>query len=263
MTSYIGNTPGLANRLLWRFTATASQTTFTGPDINNNNLNYASYVIDVYVNGVLTIRDTDYTSDSGNSIVFNSGLNVNDDVIIIGVGTFNIPDTYTRSEIDNIIRTRVVWRFVATAGQTVITGADFNSVTLDFTNYNIDVFVNGDLLTPVIDYTTSGDDTVTIADSLSVNDEVIIIGITLFNLANTYTKNEVDGLLNTAGGGFYKGNTGDSGNPTNGRGDIFRINSTELTANVTIANNENASVAGPLTIANNVVLTVEGNLVIL
>jgi hypothetical protein len=103
MTSYIGNTPGLANRLLWRFTATASQTTFTGPDINNNNLNYASYVIDVYVNGVLTIRDTDYTSDSGNSIVFNSGLNVNDDVIIIGVGTFNLADHYTTTESDVLL----------------------------------------------------------------------------------------------------------------------------------------------------------------
>lgn len=60
MTNYIGNTPGLANRLLWQFTATDNQTVFTGVDNNNLNLNFASCVIDVFVNGVLVRRDIDY-----------------------------------------------------------------------------------------------------------------------------------------------------------------------------------------------------------
>ena len=265
MTSYIGNTPGLANRLLWQFTATDNQTVFTGTDNNNLNLNFASYVIDVFVNGVLVRRDTDYTTSNGNTITFTEGLSEDDTVTIIGVGTFNIPDTYTRDEIDNIIRTRVVWRFVASDNQDTFTGTDFNSVNLNFALYNIDVFVNGNLLTPVVDYTTTGDDTVIISTPLAENDEVLIIGVTLFNLANTYTKNEVDGFLNTAGGGFYKGNQGESGNALTGRDDLFRINNKVLTANTVITGTENASVTGPLEIATDTVLEVEdgGALVIL
>ena len=260
---YIGNSPGLSQRIVWNFVATEAQTVFTGQDQNNLTLNYTDYVIDVFVNGVLVTNVTDYTTTTGSTITFTEGLAADDLVTVVGVGLFNLADTYTRAEIDNFVRSQIIWRFVATAAQTVITGTDFYSVALDFTNFNIQVYVNGALLTKDIDYTTSGDDTVTIAAPLSADDEVLIIGITTYNIADAYTRAETDGLLEIAGGGFYKGNTGDSGNPVNGRGDIFRINSTELTANVTIANTENASAAGPLVIANNVVLTVEGNLVIL
>ena len=46
-------------------------------------------------------------------------------------------------------------------------------------------------------------------------------------------------------GGFYKGDNGDVGS---GLGDIFRVNYQELTADVTIDADENASCAGPLTV---------------
>jgi len=174
MTNYIGNTPGLANRLLWRFTATQGQTTFSGADVNNNNLNYASYVIDVYVNGVLTIRDVDYSTNTGNHIVFNAGLDEDDDVIIIGVGTFNLADTYTRDEVDAFTKQKIFWRFIAEEDQTAFTGTDENSKNLDFTGFEVDVYVNGNLLTPDVDFTTTGNDTVTIDSPLSLNDEVLI-----------------------------------------------------------------------------------------
>ena len=63
-------------------------------------------------------------------------------------------------------------------------------------------------------------------------------------------------------GGFYKGDNGDVGS---GLGDIFRVNYQELSADVTIDADENASCAGPLTVDTNVTLTVAngGNLVIL
>ena len=61
---------------------------------------------------------------------------------------------------------------------------------------------------------------------------------------------------------FYKGNNGNVGSNI---GDIFRVNSQELTSNVTIDADENASCAGPLTVNTNITLTVAvgGNLVIL
>ena len=64
------------------------------------------------------------------------------------------------------------------------------------------------------------------------------------------------------GGSFFKGNNGDIGGAS-GLGDIFRVNATELSANVIIAANTNASAAGPLTIAVGTTLTVNGTVVIL
>ena len=60
----------------------------------------------------------------------------------------------------------------------------------------------------------------------------------------------------SSGGGYYKGNAGAVGDPTNIQ-NLFRINANTMTANVTIAAGENAQVTGPLTIANGAVLTID------
>lgn len=62
-------------------------------------------------------------------------------------------------------------------------------------------------------------------------------------------------------GGYYKGERGTVGVSA---GDIFRVNEQELNVDVTIDADENASAAGPLTVASGVTLTVSsgGNLVV-
>lgn len=62
----------------------------------------------------------------------------------------------------------------------------------------------------------------------------------------------------SGGGGYYKGNAGTVGNPTNA-GNLFRINANTLTANVTMSAGENAQVTGPISIANGVVLTIDSD----
>jgi len=61
------------------------------------------------------------------------------------------------------------------------------------------------------------------------------------------------------GAGLFKGENGEVGSSA---GDIFRVNEQTLNTNVTIDANENASAAGPLTVASGVTLTVTsgGNL---
>ena len=73
---------------------------------------------------------------------------------------------------------------------------------------------------------------------------------------------DVQTQLNSAGGGLYKGENGETGGSA---GDIFRINEQTLNTNTTIDADENASCAGPLTVDTGVTLTVAvgGNLVIL
>jgi hypothetical protein len=66
-----------------------------------------------------------------------------------------------------------------------------------------------------------------------------------------------------SGAGYFQGNNGDTGDTTNGKGDIFRVNAQTLTSNVTIATADNATAAGPLTIDASATLTVNGNLTIL
>jgi len=63
-----------------------------------------------------------------------------------------------------------------------------------------------------------------------------------------------------AGGGYYLGET--TAGATANKGHIFRVHEQELNANVTIASTDNALAAGPLSIANNITLTVSGNLTI-
>tara|TARA_Y100000114_G_scaffold51671_1_gene47128 strand:+ start:16 stop:330 length:315 start_codon:yes stop_codon:yes gene_type:complete len=69
-----------------------------------------------------------------------------------------------------------------------------------------------------------------------------------------------------AGGvGFFIGENGATrGDPTNGKGDIFRVNESTLNTSVTIPSGDNASCAGPLTVSTSgtVNLTVLGNLTI-
>ena len=68
----------------------------------------------------------------------------------------------------------------------------------------------------------------------------------------------------STGAGFYQGENGSTGDTTNGKGDIFRVNEATLNTSVTIASGDNASCAGPLTVSTSgtVNLTVNGNLTI-
>jgi len=75
----------------FKYTATASQTTFTGADDNGNTLAYDAGYIDVYLNGV-HLDPSDYTATDGSTITLNSGATLNDELYIVGFGTFSVAD---------------------------------------------------------------------------------------------------------------------------------------------------------------------------
>ncbi|NBP55928.1 hypothetical protein EBU71_05225, partial [bacterium] len=54
---------GTADR--YKYTATASQTTFTGADDNANTLAYDAGFLDVYLNGIKLVNGSDFTASSG------------------------------------------------------------------------------------------------------------------------------------------------------------------------------------------------------
>ena len=78
---------GTANR--FEYTATASQTTFSGADANGATMAYDAGFIDVYLNGV-KLAGADYTATSGTSVVLASGAAVNDILMVVAYGTFQL-----------------------------------------------------------------------------------------------------------------------------------------------------------------------------
>jgi len=94
---YLGRTPntGIRNRFI--YTATASQTTFSGADTNGATLKYqdAAYV-DVYQNGVL-LAPADYTATSKTSVVLDTGATVSDTIEIIVYDIGSVQDTVSKA----------------------------------------------------------------------------------------------------------------------------------------------------------------------
>ena len=74
----------------FQYTATASQTTFSGADSAGNTLSYDSPFIDCYLNGVKLVNGTDVTVTSGNSVVLASGAAAGDILDLVAFGTFNV-----------------------------------------------------------------------------------------------------------------------------------------------------------------------------
>ena len=78
--------------------------------------------------------------------------------------------------------------FLATAGQTVKTGLSY---TVGF----IEVYVNGVLLTDTTDFTATNGNSITFTVALLLNDEVTVISLKTFTVADHYTKSDADTLL--------------------------------------------------------------------
>ena len=96
---YIGNSPGTGTRNRFIYTATASQTTFSGTDDNGKTLKYAdSDYVDVYLNGICLVPVTDYTSTSKTSIVLTQAASLNDTLEVVAYDIATISDTVSKAD---------------------------------------------------------------------------------------------------------------------------------------------------------------------
>jgi len=84
-------------------------------------------------------------------------------------------------------RTQEKTSFLATAGQTEVTG-------LSYVSTFVEVRVNGIILTDVTDYTATNGNSITFPTALSLDDEVTIVALRTFALADHYSKTEGDAL---------------------------------------------------------------------
>ena len=138
--------------------------------------------------------------------------------------------------------------YTATAGQTT-----FNAV---YGVGSVDVYQNGILLQPA-DYTATTGTTVVLDVAAALDDEITIIAHNTFSVADAPT---------LSGGGTFAASIRapiyDTTQNTM-KTALFQTNDQTMSTDTTIASTENASCNGPLTIAANVTLTVNGNLTII
>ena len=87
---------GAASLILYEYTATNAQTTFSGADDNAASMSYAVGNIQVVLNGVI-LDPSDFTATSGTSIVLASGAATGDLLNVYAFKSFTVADTVSAS----------------------------------------------------------------------------------------------------------------------------------------------------------------------
>jgi hypothetical protein len=200
---------------IYRYNATAGQTVFSGVDTSPSptSLLYVQNYVNVFLNGV-KLDDSDFTATNGTSITLNVPCVATDDVDIVAFGAVpqlanagGLPNyvvgttaggtsleykqivagngvsiaqgvgslTISASGASPISAALASFRYIASANQTLFTGVDTNGNPLLFTPGFLYVFVNGVLLAPSLDYTTTSTTTITLTSGCSLSDFVDIL----------------------------------------------------------------------------------------
>jgi hypothetical protein len=152
--------PGITSSLnyRWRKIATGGETSLSGNDTSGLPLAYNPGYEQVYLNGVLQYRGSDYVATTGNTITGLTALVANDTIEVLSFVTAPIGDTYTQAAADakfvskavggltQIIPTSVTGGTVSTNGAVTI-GSAVSAVTINgafsstYDNYKI--VING------------------------------------------------------------------------------------------------------------------------
>jgi hypothetical protein len=90
----------------WTKTAAGSETSLSGADDSSRTLAYSVGYEQVYLNGVLLVRNSDYTASTGTSITGLTALTINDIVDIIILDVTAVEDTYTQSQSNALFATQ-------------------------------------------------------------------------------------------------------------------------------------------------------------
>jgi hypothetical protein len=136
--AYIGTSPTQAVRTRFLYTATASQTTFSGADTQNLTLRYSdANFVDVYQNGVLLKGGgADYTATTTTSVVLATGATADDVIEIIVYDVFAVANLIKKDgdTVEGVINFN---------GKEITLDADFDtSITAD-TDDRVDIKVGG------------------------------------------------------------------------------------------------------------------------
>lgn len=120
----VGSGFDLATFSRWTKILSASATTISGVDDNGKILSYTADLEQVFINGTLISRGVDYNASTGNTIVLNEAASNGDIIEIHCLESFNIVDTYTKTQTDAQFLTK------GSASATYATQEDLNNIDL-------------------------------------------------------------------------------------------------------------------------------------
>ena len=162
-----GGGGGTGSFVRWIYAAIGGETSLSGSS-GGVLLDYTPGLEEVFVNGVLITRGTDYSAINGTSITNLSPLTAGDVVTVTSMNPFEVVQLPGQV-------TLLRWTVLAIAGQTVLSGIDSASQQLTYTAGFEEVYVNGAFLRRGVDYTATTGTSITLASPLALNDEVTVM----------------------------------------------------------------------------------------
>ena len=112
-----------ANFTTWKKTMAGGETSVSGTDDNAVTLSYTVGLEQVFINGVLQVRGTDYVATTGTTVTGLSALGANDIVSVVCYAPFNVTNTYTKSETDGVAAAAAGLRMVVPTSVAVGSGS--------------------------------------------------------------------------------------------------------------------------------------------
>lgn len=91
---------GTSNILRWRKIASGGETSLTGVDANSQLLVYTPGYEQLYINGILQYRDSDYVATTGTTITGISALAASDTIEVVAPSATQFGDYYTQAQSD-------------------------------------------------------------------------------------------------------------------------------------------------------------------
>ena len=104
-----------------QFTATAGQTNFV------TSISFVDGFEQVFFNGLLLLRGTDYTTSGNNTVILSTAAALNDIIEVITITNLSSVNTYTQGEIDTALSAKLS---TSTAASTYLTQANASSTYL-------------------------------------------------------------------------------------------------------------------------------------
>jgi hypothetical protein len=95
-----GSISSAAEIYRYKFTAAGGETSVSGVDANGATLSYLVAKEQVYLNGVLLVRTSDYTASNGTSITSLAALTAGDILEIITFTSFEVANAVTQTNFD-------------------------------------------------------------------------------------------------------------------------------------------------------------------
>tara|TARA_B100001248_G_C27390472_1_gene462097 strand:+ start:408 stop:2234 length:1827 start_codon:yes stop_codon:yes gene_type:complete len=172
---YLGNRPDnivVRNaQQEFNYTATSSQTTFTGADTNNNTLAYNPGNVEVFFNGA-RLEEADFTATNGTSVVLASAASAGDLISIVATDVFEATDTVSKAN-GGTFSNNIGVSGILTANNITTTGYIRGP-----SSFTIDPASHGDNTGTVViagDLTVNGTTTTVNSNTVNIGDNILVL----------------------------------------------------------------------------------------